>query len=127
MIVLPEAIYPGKVATLEQQFGEGTGAEDLLDSLDILTPSMLQHGLEMEQAVARKSAEALHQEVTQLLKGIFVWAGVQAQEPESVCKGPQGEKLFGQLLIEGKWLPTEPAAVDPSIKMEALAHHITRR
>jgi len=75
MIVLPEAIYPGKVATLKQQFGEGTGAEDLLDSLDTLTPSMLQHGLEMEQAVARKSAGALHQEVTQLLKKIFVWTG----------------------------------------------------
>ena len=77
MIVLPEVIYPGKVATLEQQFGEGIGAEDLLDSLDTLTPSMLQHGHEMEQAVARKSAEALHQEVTQLLKEIFVWPGVQ--------------------------------------------------
>ena len=61
------------MATLEQQFGEGTGVEDLLDSLDTLMPSMLQHGLEMEQAVARKSALTLHQEVTQLLKGIFVW------------------------------------------------------
>ena len=63
------------MATLEQQFGEGTGA--MLDGssgfLGHPAPSMLQHGLEMEQAVARKSALTLHQEVTQLLKGIFVW------------------------------------------------------
>jgi hypothetical protein len=127
MIVLPEVIYPGKVATLEQQFGEGTGAEDFLDSLDILTQLMLQHGLEMEQAVARKSAGSLHQEVTQLLKKIFVWSGVQVQVPESGCTGPQEEKLFGQLLIDDKWLPTKPEAVHPSIKMETLAHHPAMR
>jgi len=40
--------------------------------------------------------------MTQLLKKIFVWTGVQVQVPESGCKGPQGEKLFGQLLIDGK-------------------------
>jgi hypothetical protein len=34
MIVLQEVISPGRVATSEQQFGEGTGAEDLLDSLE---------------------------------------------------------------------------------------------
>jgi hypothetical protein len=123
MIVLPEVISPGRVATVEQQFGEGTGAMDLLDSLDTLAPSMLQHGLEMEQAVARKSALALHQEVTQLLKGIFVWPGVQVQEPESGCKGPQGEKLLWQLLIDGKWLLTKPKAVHSSINMETLARH----
>ena len=67
---------------------------------------MLQNGLEMEQAVARKSALALHQEATHLLQGIFVWTGVQVQGPEGGCKervkGPQGEKLFGQLLIDGR-------------------------
>jgi hypothetical protein len=123
MIVLPEVIYPGQVATLEQQFGEGTGTEDFLDSLDTLTPSMLQDGLVMELEVARRSALALHHEVTQLRQKVFVWAGVQVQEPESGCNGPQGEKIFEQLLMDGKWLPTKPAAVHPSIKMEALARH----
>ena len=45
------------------------------------------------------------------------------QEPESGCKGPQGEKLFGQLLIDGKWLPTKPEAVHSSINMETLVRH----
>jgi len=49
--------------------------------------------------------------------------GVLVQEPESGCKGPQGEKLFGQLLIDGKWLPTKPEAVHSSINMETLARH----
>jgi hypothetical protein len=127
MIVLPEVIFPGRVATLEQQFGEGTATEDFLDSLDTITPLMLQHGLEMEQAVARKSAGALHQAVTQLLKGVFVLSGVQVQVPESGCKGPQAEKLFGQFLIDGRWLPTKPEIVHPSIKMETLAHHPAMR
>ena len=97
MIVLQEVISPGKVATLEQQFTEGTGEMDLLDSLDMdtLSTSMLQHGLEMEQAVAGKSGVAMHQEVLLLLRGIFVWPRVQVQEQESGYKGPQGEKLFG--------------------------------
>jgi len=77
----------------------------------------------MEQAVARKSALAMHQEVTQLIKGIFVWTGVQVQEPESGCKVPQGGKLFGQLLIDGKWLCTNPEAVHWSINMETLTRH----
>jgi hypothetical protein len=64
MIVLPEVISPGKVATLAQQFGEGTDEQDLLELLDVLTPSMLQYGHEMEQAVVNKSAAALNQEVT---------------------------------------------------------------
>jgi hypothetical protein len=127
MIVLPEVIFPGRVATLEQQFGEGTATEDFLDSLDTITPLMLQHGLEMEQAVARKSAGALHQAVTQLLKGVFVLSGVQVQVPESGCKGPQAERLFGQFLIDGRWLPTKPEIVHPSIKMETLAHHPAMR
>jgi hypothetical protein len=127
MIVLLEIISPGKVATLEQQFGEGTDEQDLLEPLDVLTPSMLQHGHEMEQAVVNKSAATLHQEVTWLSKQIFMWPGVRVKEQEGGCERQQRGTIFGQLLLDGKWLPTESEAVHPSINMESLLRHPAMR
>lgn len=123
MIVLPEVISPRQVISFEQQFGDGTDRADLLDCLNTLTPSMLTNGLEMEQAVARKSAAALQQDVTELLKKTFVWTGVRVQEPKSSCQELQGEKPFGQRLMDGKWLPVTPEAVHASINMDNLARH----
>jgi hypothetical protein len=107
LVVFSEAISPGNVVTLAQQFGEGTEAPDFLEAIDAFKPSMLLHGNAMEQADVNKSAAALHKEVMHLIKHTCVWVGRRrkVQGLDGSHEGPQADKIFGQRLMEGRWTP----------------------
>ena len=62
---------------MEQQFGASGDDLTFLEHLDVLRPSMLLHGKNIEQLVGDRSATTLYAAVTQLCQTVFVLPGVQ--------------------------------------------------
>jgi hypothetical protein len=123
MIVLPQMVSQGKEATLEQQFGASGDDLTFLENLEVLLPSMFLHGNTKELLVNDKSVTTLYAAVTKLCKQIFVLPGVQVLAQEGMYDESQGEKLFGQNVLDGRLLPTKPENVHTSIHINSLGSH----
>ena len=123
MIVPPQMVSQGQAATLKQQFGASGDDLTFLEHLDVLRPSMLLHGKDIEQLVGDRSATTLYAAVTQLCQTVFVLPGVQVLAQGDMGGESQGEKVFSNNVLEGRLLPTKAETVHTSIHINSLGSH----
>jgi hypothetical protein len=95
----------------------------IIENLDVLRPSMFLHGKIMEQLVNDRSVTTLYAAVTKLCQTVFVLPGVQVLAQGDMGGESQGEKVFGNNVLEGRLLPTKPENVHTSIHINSLGSH----
>jgi hypothetical protein len=130
LVVTPEVTAPAsepgaraRIATLEQQFGEGVHEGEFLSGCENAWPSLTSDSRSIEASVRILSTKTLNSAVQGLLQGPFVWKGVRVTAPEGGADAYQDGATFTQQLMKLQWGPVNAPEVEQDIDMQQIVKH----